>query len=94
MAVNSQFSVIGKKMKLTGWNNDNDMRNATCADTQISLEWFYTVHPLYRLYTVYPQNCCCNVCRQSLSARPAVQFKLAANFKRKRYWSNVKPLAM
>ena len=42
LAATSQFSVsIGQKMQLTGWENANNMRNTTCADTQISNEWPY-----------------------------------------------------
>ena len=37
-----QFSVfIGQKMQLTGRENANNMRNATCAGTQTSHEWPY-----------------------------------------------------
>ena len=28
-------------MQLTGWENANNMRNAKCAGTQISMEWPY-----------------------------------------------------
>ena len=42
MAATSQFWVfIGQKMQLTDWENANNMRNATCADTQILNEWPY-----------------------------------------------------
>ena len=38
LAATSQFRVyidsIGQKIQLTGWENANNMRNATCADTQ------------------------------------------------------------
>ena len=38
----SQFSiVIGQKMQLTGCHDGNQMRNATCVDTKISIEWPY-----------------------------------------------------
>ena len=40
MAATSQFWVfIGQKMQLTDWENANNMRNETCADTQILNEW-------------------------------------------------------
>ena len=40
LAATSQFRVsIGQKMQLTGWENANNMRNAKCAGTQISMEW-------------------------------------------------------
>ena len=39
LAATSQFSIlIGQNMQLTGCHNGNEMRNATCADTQISIE--------------------------------------------------------
>ena len=42
LAATSQFSIlIGQNMQLTGCHNGNEMRNATCADTQISIEWPY-----------------------------------------------------
>ena len=42
LAANSQFSIlIGQKMQLTGCHNGNEMRNATCVDTKISIEWPY-----------------------------------------------------
>ena len=42
LAANSQFSIlIGQKMQLTGCHNGNEMRNATCVDTKISIEWLY-----------------------------------------------------
>ena len=34
------------EMQLTGWDNANDMRNATCADTQTSIEWPYCSFPI------------------------------------------------
>ena len=45
LAATSQFTIlIGHNMQLTGCHNGNEMRNATCADTQFSIEWPYTVH--------------------------------------------------
>ena len=42
LAATSQFSIpISRNMQLTGCHNVNKMRNATCADTQISIEWPY-----------------------------------------------------
>ena len=42
LAATSQFSIlIGQKMQLTGCRNDNEMRNAICVDTKISIEWPY-----------------------------------------------------
>ena len=42
LAATSQFSIlIGQKMQLTGYHNGNEMRDATCVDTQISIEWPY-----------------------------------------------------
>ena len=42
LAATSQFSIlIGQKMQLTGCHNDNEMRNATCVDAKISIEWPY-----------------------------------------------------
>ena len=42
LAATSQFSIlIGQNMQLTGCHNGNEMRNAKCADTQISIEWPY-----------------------------------------------------
>ena len=42
LAATSHFSVIiGQKMQLTGLENANNMRNATCADTQTSKKWPY-----------------------------------------------------
>ena len=42
LAANSQFSILfGQKMQLTGCHDGNDMRNATCVDTKISIEWPY-----------------------------------------------------
>ena len=42
LAANCQFSIlIGQKMQLTGCHNGNEMRNATCVDTKISIEWPY-----------------------------------------------------
>ena len=39
LATTNQFSIfIGRKMQLTGWENANNTRNATCADTQTSNE--------------------------------------------------------
>ena len=32
---------IGQKMQLTGWDNRNEMRNATCVDSKTSIEWPY-----------------------------------------------------
>ena len=47
LAATSQFSLlIGQNMQLTGCHNGNEMRNATCADTQIQLSG-PTVHSLY-----------------------------------------------
>ena len=46
----SQFSVlISQKIQVTGWNNGNDMRNETCANTQTSLECLtlLAAHSLY-----------------------------------------------
>ena len=38
----SLFSIlIGQKMQMTGLDNANNMRNATCANTQTSIEWPY-----------------------------------------------------
>ena len=43
-----QFSIlIGQKLPLTGCHNDNEMRNAICVDTKISIEW-----PTVHSYTV------------------------------------------
>ena len=37
LAATSQFSIpIGQKMQLTGWENANNVRNATCAASKIS----------------------------------------------------------
>ena len=42
LAATSQFSIlIGHNMQLTCCHNGIEMRNATCADTQISIEWPY-----------------------------------------------------
>ena len=42
LAANCQFSIlIGQKKQLTGCHNGNEMRNETCADTKISIEWPY-----------------------------------------------------
>ena len=42
LAATSQFSIlIGQKMQLTGCRNGNEVRNATCVNTQISIEWPY-----------------------------------------------------
>ena len=42
LAATSQFSIlIGQKMQLTGCHNGNEMRNTTCVDTKISIEWPY-----------------------------------------------------
>ena len=50
LAATSQFSIlIGQNMQFTGCHNGNKMRNATCADTQISIEWHYCSF----LYCVY-----------------------------------------
>ena len=47
LAANSQFSIpIGQKMQLTGCDNANYVRNATCADTQTSIEWPYCTFPI------------------------------------------------
>ena len=47
LAVTRQYSIlVGQNMQLTGCHNGNDMCNATCADTQISVEWLYC-HSLY-----------------------------------------------
>ena len=47
LAATSQFSIlIGQNMQLTGCHNGNEMRNATCADTQISIEWPYCSFPI------------------------------------------------
>ena len=40
LAATSQFNIlIGQNMQLAGCHNGNEMRNATCVDTQISIEW-------------------------------------------------------
>ena len=40
LAGTSQFSILsGQNMQLTGCHNGNEMRNATCVDIQISIEW-------------------------------------------------------
>ena len=42
VAATSQFSIlIGQRMQLTGCHNGNEIRNVTCVDTQISIEWPY-----------------------------------------------------
>ena len=42
LAATSQFSIlIGQNMQLTGCHNRNEMRHATCAGTQISIECPY-----------------------------------------------------
>ena len=42
LAATSQYSIlIGQNMQLTGCHNGNEMRNAACADTEISIEWPY-----------------------------------------------------
>ena len=47
LAATSQFSIlIRQNMQLTGCHNGNEMRNATCADTQISIEWPYCSFPI------------------------------------------------
>ena len=47
LAATSQFSfLIGQNMQLTGCRNGNEMRNATCAVTQISIEWPYCSFPI------------------------------------------------
>ena len=33
-------------MQLTGWDNGNEMRNATCVDSKISIEWPYCLFPI------------------------------------------------
>ena len=59
VAANSQFSVlIRQKMQLTCWDNGNQMRNATCVDTQISIKWTYCLFPiLCPWYFNFCQNC-------------------------------------
>ena len=55
LAATSQFSIlIGQNMQLTSCHNGNEMRNATCADTQISIEWPYCSFPIlwHRLFIV------------------------------------------
>ena len=50
LAATSQFSIlIGQNIQLTGCHNGNDMRNATCADTQSSIEWPYCSFPILSL---------------------------------------------
>ena len=47
LTATSQYNIlIGQDTQLTGCHNGNEMRNATCADTQISLSG-PTVHSLY-----------------------------------------------
>ena len=42
LAATSKFSIlIGQKMQLTGCHNGNEMRNAICVDSKISIEWPY-----------------------------------------------------
>ena len=33
-------------MQLTGWDNGNEMRNATCVDSKTSKEWPYCLFPI------------------------------------------------
>ena len=47
LAATSQFSIlIGQNMQLTGCHNGNEMRNATSADAQISIEWPDCLFPI------------------------------------------------
>ena len=47
LAATSQFSIlIGQDMQLTGCHNGNEMRNATCVDTQILIECPYCSFPV------------------------------------------------
>ena len=47
LAATSQFSIlVGQNMQLTGCHNGDEMRNATCADTQTSIEWPYCSFPI------------------------------------------------
>ena len=40
LAATSQFSIFTvQKMQLTGLDNANNVRNATCAETQTLIEW-------------------------------------------------------
>ena len=40
LAATSQFSIlIGQNMQLTGCHNGNELRNAICVDSKISIEW-------------------------------------------------------
>ena len=59
LAATSQFSIlIGQNLQLTGCRNGNEMRNATCADTQISIEWPYCSF----LYCVSGQALLLSIC--------------------------------
>ena len=50
LTATSQFNIlIGQNMQLTGCHNGNEMRNATCADTQISVEWPYCSFSILRM---------------------------------------------
>ena len=47
LAATREFSIpIGQKMQLTGWDNSNEMRNATCVDSKTSIEWPYCLFPI------------------------------------------------
>ena len=47
LAATREFSIpIGQKMQLTGWDNGNEMRNATCVDSKTSIEWPYCLFPI------------------------------------------------
>ena len=58
LAATSQFSLlIGPNMQLTGCHNGNEMRNATCVETQISNELPYCSFPIlcsYHILDIWP----------------------------------------
>ena len=57
LAATSQVSIlIGQKMQLTGWHNDNEMHNTMCMDTQTSIEWLYCLFPILWFNFVLKQD--------------------------------------
>ena len=62
LAATREFSIpIGQKMQLTGWDNGNEMRNATCVDSKTSIEWPYCLFPILCLRCASVLHCNCNV---------------------------------
>ena len=63
LAATREFSIpIGQKMQLTGWDNRNEMRNATCVGSKTSI---YRVALLSVSYTVtLPLSASSDVCER------------------------------